>query len=257
MDEVSEVIEDIVKIPISVNDTYENKDKMLKGVLSIPPNSNFLVIFVHGSGSGKNSERNKYLAQFFNKDGLATLLVDLLTEDEVNSDIRTEKIRSKIPGLVLNKFNMELLTKRIISITDWMIRNTRLQEKRFLIGYFGSSTGSTAMIEATGHLDSIVEGEDFISVLVSRGGRVDLTKEDSLSKIKIPTLFVIGQRDHKSIIESNKKVLEKINSEKKKLVLLQGASHLFEEPGKIEEVAKIASGWFRCYFQIKAKSIQV
>jgi dienelactone hydrolase len=215
--------------------------------LVIPQAANAIILFAHGSGSGRHSPRNKYVAEYLEKDGLATLLVDLLTTKEEESDTKAQRISYNIPGLVLNKFNINLLANRLISITDWILQNP--DTKNLLIGYFGASTGTAAAIVAAAK-----KPNNDIAAIVSRSGRPDLAGLDSLSKIKAPTLFIVGGNDSKKVIDLNKDALEQLGSDKKKLVTVPNATHLFEEPGALEEVARLASGWFRCFFQIKMHS---
>ncbi len=215
------------------------EDSKIEGNLTVPKDSKGLVIFAHGSGSGRHSPRNQYLAEVLNNDGVATLLLDLLTEGEEKADALTGE----------HRFNIELLADRLISVTDWILNQENT--KKMILGYFGASTGAAATLIAAD------KRPDNISAIVSRGGRVDLSSKcSSLNSVNCPTLFIVGEKD-KQIIESNKKVLdthlEKV--EKKKIVIIPGASHLFEEEGKLEEVAKKASGWFRCYFQIKEQQM--
>ncbi len=220
-------------ITISIREDY--KDLKINGNLTIPKDSKGLVIFAHGSGSGRHSSRNQFVAEILNNDGLSTLLLDLLTEEEEKVDVLTREYR----------FNIELLADRLISVTDWLLKQENTKKK--ILGYFGASTGAAAALIAAD------KRPDNISAIVSRGGRVDLSsKYASLKSINCPTLFIVGEKDEQ-IIELNKKVLdnhlEKV--EKKKIIIIPGASHLFEEHGKLEEVSKKSSGWFRCYFQIK------
>lgn len=231
-----------MKKEITIGITIDkNTNEKLEGSLIIPESSNGLIIFVHGSGSSRYSTRNKFVSDFFNKDGLSTLLIDLLTEKEEKKDNITKEYR----------FNIPLLANRLLSITDWVLHNdNELKSVSRLLGYFGASTGATASLIAADKIS------DKISAIVSRGGRVDLASGyTSLTQITCPILFLVGENDS-PVIEWNKKVIEKqlINVKKKKMVIIPGASHLFDEPGKLEEVAKYASGWFRCYFQIKEKN---
>lgn len=216
-----------------------------QGDLTIPNKPKGIILFAHGSGSGRNSPRNRFVADTLNRDGLATLLVDLLTPEEEGSDIILEKQRDRIPGFVLNKFNIKLLASRLVSITEWITRNS--STKGLLLGYFGASTGTAAALIATasGSLSNLV------TAIVSRSGRPDLVERNDLKQIRIPTLFVVGGNDYSEVIDWNKKALRDIASEKKKIVIVANATHLFEEPGALEEVAKLASGWFRCFFQIE------
>lgn len=228
--------ENIVRIPIN-NDSGEK----IEGILNIPKSSKSLVIFAHGSGSGRYSPRNQYVSRVLNDNGVSTLLVDLLTEREERKDFVTKEYR----------FNIPLLGDRLIAVTDWVLnQNNQLNNLNNTLGYFGASTGSAAALIAAD------KRYNNISAIVSRGGRVDLAlKYTSLRQIKCPTLFLVGENDH-PVIEWNRQIIDKqlINVDKKKLIIIPQSSHLFEEPGKLEEVAKYASGWFRCYFQIKEKT---
>ncbi len=176
------------------------------------------------------------------------MLVDLLTAKEEESDARAQKIDCKIPGLVLNKFNINLLARRLVSITDWILENP--ETKDFSVGYFGASTGTAAAIKATVQRQTN-NNNSGIFAMVSRSGRPDLAGRDSLSKIRAPTLFIVGGSDSKKVIDLNKDALKHLESEKKKLVTVPNATHLFEEQGTLEEVARLASGWFRCFYLIK------
>lgn len=234
---------------------------VLQGDLVIPKEPNGIILFCHGSGSGRHSTRNRSVAGALNKDGLATLLVDLLTVEEEQTDIRAQNMQRKIPGLLLNKFNVKLLANRVIAITKWISSNH--DTKNLVLGYFGASTGTAAaMIAAAAiaaintqnglppHEEASILSKVQVGAIVSRSGRPDLTGLDNLARIKIPTLFIVGASDHDQVISWNKNALKYLGSEKKKLVVVQNASHLFEEPGTLEEVSRLASGWFRCYFQI-------
>ena len=219
-----------VKIPVD-----KDSKTYIEGSLMIPENSKGLVIFAHGSGSGRYSPRNQYVSQVLNNDGLSTLLLDLLTEEEEKIDVLTKEYR----------FDIELLAYRLISVTDWLTKQDNT--KNMILGYFGASTGAAAALIAA---DKKPEN---ISAIVSRGGRVDLSYNyTSLKSINCPTLFIVGEKDNQ-VIEWNQQVLDRhlMNVIKKKMIVVSGAGHLFEEPGKMEEIAKKASGWFRCYFQIK------
>jgi dienelactone hydrolase len=223
--------ENAIEISIGEN----SKDLKIEGNLAIPKDSRGLVIFAHGSGSGRHSPRNQYVAEILNNDGVSTLLLDLLTEEEEKVDSLTRE----------HRFNIELLANRLTSVTDWLLEQENTKEK--ILGYFGASTGAAAALIAADNRPND------ISAIVSRGGRVDLSlKYSTLKSVNCPTLFLVGEKD-KQVIELNKKVLdhhlEKVKN--KKLVIIPGAGHLFEEQGKLEEVAKKSSGWFRCYFQIK------
>lgn len=184
-------------------------------------------------------------------------------------------MQRKIPGLLLNKFNVKLLANRVIAITKWISSNE--DTKNLVLGYFGASTGTAAALIAgavvatniknqneqtlyddasrgegveQGELEAQSLSKVQVGAIVSRSGRPDLTGVDNLTRIKVPTLFIVGGSDHDQVMSWNKNALKYLGSEKKKLVVVQNASHLFEEPGTLEEVTRLASGWFRCYFQI-------
>jgi len=185
------------------------------------------------------------VAEMLNRDGLATLLVDLLTPEEEESDTIMEKQRDKISGFLLNKFNIRLLASRLVSITEWVTRNPNT--RGLLLGYFGASTGTAAALIAT----ATSSVSNFVAAIVSRSGRPDLVHRNDLNQVRIPTLFIVGSNDFSEVIDWNRNALRDIASEKKKMAIVANASHLFEEPGTLEEVAKLASGWFRCFFQIE------
>lgn len=237
---------------------------ILEGDLTFPNNNRNtttggIVIFAHGSGSSRHSPRNQFVSQALNNDGLATLLVDLLTPEEEETDIRTQKMQCKVPGLVLNKFNIKLLSRRLVAIIDWVISSSLPtttttpptikgveNHNNFNIGIFGASTGAAAALVAA------AQRPDIVAAIVSRSGRPDLADLQSQQKVKAPTLFIIGGNDDKRVIDVNNKALTQlVNAQKKKIITVPGATHLFEEPGALEEVARLASGWFRCYFLIK------
>ena len=235
-------------VSIRVSEPSTSESIILQGNLTIPKDAKGIVLFAHGSGSSRHSPRNNYVAEALNNDGLATLLADLLTPEEEETDVRIQKIQCKIPGLVLNKFNIKLLASRFFAITDWVLQNSNTQ---FLtLGYFGASTGAAAALVAA----AATQYQEIVAALVSRSGRPDLAGVDYLRLVKAPTLFIVGGNDYKQVIDWNKNALKDLGSEKKKLVVVPNASHLFEEPGTLEEVARVASGWFRCYFQIKQHS---
>ncbi len=265
-----------VLIPINRSPgTEKGVSGVLQGDLVIPKEPKGIILFCHGSGSGRHSTRNRSVAEALNKDGLATLLVDLLTVEEEEADIRAQKMQRKIPGLLLNKFNVKLLANRVIAITKWISSNE--DTKNLVLGYFGASTGTAAALIAGAIVASNIKNQNEqtlyddasrgegveqgeleaqslskvqVGAIVSRSGRPDLTGVDNLTRIKVPTLFIVGGSDHDQVMSWNKNALKYLGSEKKKLVVVQNASHLFEEPGTLEEVARLASGWFRCYFQI-------
>ena len=238
-----------IRIPVPAAEFEKEATVILEGEIAIPhENTNGIVIFAHGSGSGRHSPRNQMVAKALNNDGLATLLVDLLTKEEEETDIKTQKIQSKIPGLILNKFNIKLLSKRLTAIVDW-ISSKNEETHSLIVGLFGVSTGTAAALNAS------AERPNIVSAIVSRSGRPDLAGQDALMRVQAPTLLIVGGNDDKKVIEINNKALGDLkNITKKKVVTVPNATHLFEEPGTLEEVAHLASGWFRCYFQIKQHS---
>lgn len=201
---------------------------VLEGNISVPPGANGIVLFAHGSGSSRLSPRNRFVAQELNKNGIATLLFDLLTPEEETLDLQTAHLRFDIP----------LLAKRLVYTTDWVSKNSKVD--RLKIGYFGASTGGGAALVAAADRPQVVKA------VVSRGGRPDLAGQ-RLADVKCPTLLIVGGHDE-PVIELNKKALSFLRSEKK-LVIIPGATHLFEEKGKLEEVAHSASDWFLKYLE--------
>ena len=195
----------------------------LHGDLTIPKNAEGIVLFAHGSGSSRHSPRNKYVAQVLQKAGLATLLIDLLTEEEEKVDDYTAHLR----------FDIGLLAKRLVGTTDWITKNP--DTKNLSIGYFGASTGAAAALVAS------VDCPDVIKAIVSRGGRPDLAGP-ALPRVKAPTLLIVGGNDG-PVIEMNEEALNLLKIEKK-IVIVPGATHLFEEPGTLEQVARLAADWF-------------
>ena len=238
-------IQDIVRIPVQTASNKAVASTILEGNLTIPDNLSItkgIIVFAHGSSSSRHSPRNEYLAKALNKDGLATLLVDLLTKEEEETDIRTEKIRCKIPELISNKFNVKLLSDRLLRITDWLLTTTYFETDGFIIGYFGASTGAAAALIAAAQRANIT------GAVVCRSGRPDLVSNDLLTKVRAPTLFIVGGNDHKEVIDINNNTIKKLfNVHKKKVIVVP---HLFEEPEALENLARLVSGWFRCYFLI-------
>ena len=201
---------------------------ILKGNLSAPEESGGIVLFAHGSGSSRFSPRNRHVAQILRKARLATLLMDLLTEEEELVDVQTGQLR----------FDTELLADRLIGAAEWLKNN--VPTKHLPIGYFGSSTGAgAALIAAAKHPGNV-------SAVVSRGGRPDLAMQ-YLHRVKVPTLLIVGENDI-PVIDLNKQVMPKLQTDKK-LEIVPGATHLFEEPGALEEVARLAAEWFSRYLK--------
>ena len=212
--------------PITKEILIHINGKNIYGNLKIPKKAEGLVIFAHGSGSGRFSTRNNYVAGILNKNNLGTLLFDLLTAEEEKIDNYTAEYR----------FNIELLANRLIDVTDWLVKEPSL--KGLKLGYFGASTGAAAALIAAAKRPSI------IYAVVSRGGRPDLAIE-SLPGIKAPTLLIVGEEDFE-VIELNRTAYENIPA-KKKLEIIPGATHLFEEPGALEEVSRLTAEWFTRY----------
>ncbi|HEY4086504.1 MAG TPA: alpha/beta family hydrolase [Bryobacteraceae bacterium] len=195
----------------------------LTGDLTIPTEAQSVVLFAHGSGSSRLSPRNRYVAQVLQRAGLATLLIDLLTPEEERLDQATAHLR----------FDIGLLAERLLSATDRLQFESQTRPLR--IGYFGASTGAGAALMAAA---SRVE---LIGAVVSRGGRPDLAG-DALAEVKAPVLLIAGSNDD-AVIKINQAALEQLPGEKK-LEIVPGASHLFEEPGTLEQVADLAANWF-------------
>lgn len=190
----------------------------ISGFLSINESVKGVVIFAHGSGSGRFSPRNNYVAEILRNNSLGTLLFDLMTEEE--------------DAVYENRFNIPMLAERLKLVTNWFFEN--FKDKN--VGYFGSSTGAAAALIAAGDLGNKIRA------VVSRGGRPDLAM-DVLDKVKAPTLLIVGGADY-GVIELNEKAYKNLNS-KKKLSIVPNATHLFEEPGALEEVANRAAEWFK------------
>lgn len=206
--------------------TIPLEDGTLEGDLTIPQRATGIVLFAHGSGSSRLSPRNQFVAQTLNKAGLATLLFDLLTRQEEVIDNITAEYR----------FDIELLTNRLIQSTDWAVENH--ETKNLNIGYFGSSTGAAAALLAG------AQRPKKIKAIVSRGGRADLA-ERGLKNVQAPTLLIVGGHDY-TVIQMNEFALDKLTCIKE-LLIIPGATHLFEEPGKLEEVSLAATEWFKKY----------
>lgn len=196
---------------------------MMEGDLRIPDGAKAIVLFAHGSGSSRLSPRNRYVANVLDSAGLATLLFDLLTEEEEAIDMRTAELRFDIP----------LLASRLSGATDWIKAHAETQDLK--VGYFGASTGAAAALIAA------AQRPESVYAIVSRGGRPDLAG-DALPQVKSPTLLIVGGLDY-SVIELNESALAKIPAEKH-IEIVPGATHLFEEPGTLEEVARLATEWF-------------
>lgn len=194
----------------------------IQGMLGIPAGATGIVLFAHGSGSGRFSPRNQFVASVLRDRSVGTLLVDLLEEWESDD-------RQKV-------FDIALLADRLMAATEWLQRDESTAEMD--IGYFGASTGAAAALQAAASLG------DEIAAIVSRGGRPDLAM-DYLAQVTAPTLLIVGGRDY-PVIPLNQQAYDRLRVEKH-LVIVPGATHLFEEPGALQEVARIAGDWFAKY----------
>lgn len=199
-------------------------DAWLYGDLVLPPAFTGLVLFAHGSGSGRHSARNRQVAWRLQERGIATLLFDLLTVQEEQVDLQTRQHRFDIP----------LLTRRMQDATLWAAEQPALAQAR--VGYFGASTGSAAALIAAARLGAR------ISAVVSRGGRPDLAGPAALAAVTAPTLLIVGGADN-GVIDLNQQALQLMRCDKE-MVLVPGATHLFEEPGALEQVSALAGRWF-------------
>ncbi|HSD10999.1 MAG TPA: dienelactone hydrolase family protein [Candidatus Binatia bacterium] len=207
---------------------------VLEGSLALPAEAYGVVLFAHGSGSSRHSPRNRYVAEVLHQGGLGTLLFDLLTEDEERIDARTAELRFDIP----------LLSRRLVGATDWLASRPATRDLR--VGYFGASTGGGAALIAA------AERSRAVGAVVSRGGRPDLAGS-ALAQVQAPTLLIVGGEDA-PVILMNREALSQLRCEKK-LEIVPGATHLFEEPGTLEAVARLARDWFVDHLEPK-ESIQ-
>jgi len=198
----------------------------LEGNLIVPRNAKGIVLFAHGSGSSRFSSRNRQVAEGLRARGLATLLIDLLTHDEELVDTRTAHLR----------FDIELLADRLVGTSEWLAK----EHASLKIGLFGASTGGGAALVAAARIP------DRIRAVVSRGGRPDLAAE-ALPKVKAPTLLIVGG-DDVPVIGMNQEAYKQMTT-LRKIEIVPGASHLFEEPGKLEEVSRLAGDWFVKYLK--------
>ena len=209
------MISRLVHIPAGPSGTIS-----LEGMLELPGNATGVVLFAHGSGSSRLSPRNNYVARVLREAGLGTLLIDLLTQDE-DTDYAT-------------RFDIPLLTRRLLAATLWL--QSEPSTSSLAIGYFGASTGAAAALQAAAE-----EGRK-IAAVVSRGGRPDLAGEEALNRVTAPTLLIVGGFDG-VVIGLNQEAHRALHCEKE-LIVIPGATHLFEEPGTLEQVAWHAANWF-------------
>lgn len=196
---------------------------IVEGDLTVPEAARGLALFAHGSGSSRHSPRNRYVADVLHEAGLATLLFDLLTVGEERRDMETMEFR----------FDIGLLAQRLLRATDWVLANEALE--KLPLGYFGASTGAAAALVAA------AQRPDVAKAIVSRGGRPDLA-ESSLANVRAPTLLIVGGYDSQ-VLALNRDALASLRAEKE-LSVVPGATHLFEEPGALEQVARLAKEWF-------------
>jgi len=213
--------------------SIELEDVTLEGTLVLPKNARGVVLFAHGSGSSRHSPRNRYVAQVIHSQKIGTLLFDLLTQEEEARDRYTGELRFDIP----------FLAERLIGATNWAVSNPEINELQ--IAYFGASTGAAAALIAASKLS------DLVSAVVSRGGRPDLA-EEALGSVRAPTLLIVGGNDE-PVITMNRQALAKLHYAERKLVIIPGATHLFEEPGALEKVARLAADWFHEHFRTATK----
>ena len=223
-------------VRFSVNKSDSNL--FIEGDLVIPNNPMGIIVFVHGSGSGKGSYRNQTVSKKLNENNIATLLFDLLAEEEQESDRQLENIIYKIPGAILNKFNISLLRDRLSMVTDWIMNYESLSNLK--IGYFASSTGAAAAL--------IASAKKPVKSITIRSGRTDLVDNNLLGQIISPCLFIVGSKE-KSLLDISKQTMKKLrNAEEKELSIIQNASHLFEEEGSMKEVVEVATRWIKRHF---------
>jgi putative phosphoribosyl transferase len=208
--------------PIDV--TVHSGEVALEGALSIPERAEGVVLFAHGSGSSRFSPRNRFVAAFLNQGGLGTLLLDLLTAEEHEIDERSGALR----------FDIDLLSRRLVGVVDWA--STHPDMRHLPIGLFGASTGAAAALNAA------ADRRQRVAAVVSRGGRPDLAMA-ALAAVRAPTLLIVGGLDG-VVIEMNRSAAAQLACEHR-LEIVPGATHLFEEPGKLEEVARLARKWFQ------------
>jgi putative phosphoribosyl transferase len=207
----------------------------LEGALAIPPGANGVVVFAHGSGSSRHSPRNQFVARVIRESGNGTLLFDLLTAEEEIEDNVTRGLR----------FDIGLLASRLVEVTRWLV--TQPAARDLGIGYFGSSTGGGAALVAAAEVGQRIDA------VVSRGGRPDLAGH-SLARVQSPTLLIVGGYDD-AVIRLNKEALAALCCEKE-LKIVPGATHLFEEPGALETVARLAADWFRRHLHTHSEAIE-
>ena len=207
----------------SIEVRFATGDVMLEGHLTLPDEANGVVLFAHGSGSSRSSPRNTFVAGVLNGAGLGTLLFDLLTKEEEAIDLRAGRLR----------FNISLLSQRLLAATDFLLAQSDMRGVR--LGYFGASTGGAAALMAA------VERPQAVRAIVCRGSRTDMAA-GVLAEVTAPTLLIVGEADSQ-VLTWNRESFAELRGEKR-LEVIPGATHLFEEQGKLQEVARLATGWF-------------
>lgn len=213
---------------IQENVSFQSGTAAIEGSLVIPEGARGVVLFAHGTGSSRRSPRNRFVAQELNDVGLATLLIDLLTPEEEAIDLRTTE----------HRFDIELLAGRLEGAVEWLARYNPTRD--LAIGLFGASTGAGAALVAAANKPELVRA------IVSRGGRPDLAGP-SLLKVRAPVLLIVGGRDL-AVLRLNNAVLDSLSVDKE-VKVITGATHLFEEPGALEQVARSAASWFMRYLK--------
>lgn len=208
----------------------------LEATLAIPPRARGVVLFAHGSGSSRHSPRNRYVAKLLREGYLATLLLDLLSGEEEAVDLRTRELR----------FDIQLLTERLVIATEWL--ETQPETRALRAGYFGASTGAGAALAAA------AERPELVDAVVSRGGRPDLAG-DALPLVRAPTLLIVGGADG-PVIELNERAMARMRNAESLLEIVPGATHLFEEPGTLDEVARLARYWLTKHVGAAAHSLR-
>jgi putative phosphoribosyl transferase len=203
---------------------------VVDGDLVIPDGAGGLVVFAHGSGSSRHSPRNRKVAAALQERGLATLLMDLLTADEEAIDARTGQLR----------FDIDLLARRLVGAADWLAGEPAARDLR--LGYFGASTGAAAALVAAARNRRGRDEPGGVAAVVSRGGRPDLAGDDVLHAVRSPTLLIVGELDEQ-VIRLNEQAADRMTAERR-LVIVPGATHLFEEPGAMDTVADLGGDWF-------------
>ena len=230
---------------IRFNPNKSAPESVVEGNLVVPDDPIGIVIFAHGSGSSKKSQRNELISKMLNEHNIGTLLFDLLSREEQESDKQLENIQSSVPGAKYNKFNIALLSERLSLATELVLKHAK--QKHLSISYFGSSTGAAAAIVAAARFR--------VSSIVARSGRTDLVENKFLPQISACCLFIVGGKE-KNTIKINQQTVKRLkNAPEKKIIVIPNASHMFEEEGSLENVANIAAEWFEKHFEVSVPSL--